>query len=91
MRAEIANLDGPSRQRAIMAAEIRDQAKAAEIDTLKENSDFNFPKIHFVEHLAEHISGYGYLGQYSIKISEQAHKKQIEEGWRRSNHVDAMA
>ena len=90
MRAEIANLDGPSRQQATMAAEIRDQAKAAEIDTLKENSDFNFPKIHFLEHLAEHISSYGYLGQYSTEISERAHKKQIKEGWRKSNHVDAM-
>ena len=74
-----------------MAAGIREQAKAAEIDTLRDNSDFNFPKIHFLEHMPEHISGYGYLGQYSTEISERAHKRQIKEGWRKSNHVDAMA
>ena len=58
---------------------------------LKEQLDFNFPKIHFLEHLAEHISGYGYLGQYSTEISDQAHRKHMKEGWRKSNHVDAMA
>ena len=73
-----------------MTVEIRDQAKAAEIDILKENSDFNFSKIYFLKHLLEYISGYGYLGQYTTEISERAHKKQIQEGWRRSNHVDAM-
>ena len=91
MRAEIADLDRPSKQRAITATQIREQAKAAEIDMLKEQSDFNFPKIHFLEHLAEHISGYGYVGQYSTEISEPAHKKHMKEGWRKSNHVDAMA
>ena len=90
VRTEIANLDGPSRQQAITAIQIRDQAKAAEIDALREISDFNFPKIHFLVHLPEHISGYGNLGQYSTEISERAHKKQIKEGWRKSNHVDAM-
>jgi hypothetical protein len=90
VRTEITTLDGPSRQQAITAAEIRGEAKAAEIDALRENSDFNFPKMHFVEHLPEHISGYGHLGQYSTEISERAHKKQIKEGWRKSNHVDAM-
>ena len=39
----------------------------------------------------EHISGYGHLGQYSTEISKRAHKTQIKEGWRKSNHVDAMA
>ena len=90
MRAEIANLDGPLRQWATMAAQIRDQAKAAEIDTLKENSDFNLPNIHFLEHLAKHISSYGYLGQYSTEISEWAHMKRIKEWWRKSTHVDTM-
>ena len=91
VQTEIANLDGPSRQRAITATQIQDQAKEAEIEALRENSDSNFPKMHFLEHLPEHISGYGHLGQYSTKISERAHKKQIKEGWRKSNHVDAMA
>ena len=91
MRAEIAGLDGPSKQRAITGMQIWDQAKAAEINMLKEQLDFNFPKIHFLEHLAEHISGYGYLGQYSTEISDQAHRKHMKEGWRKSNHVDAMA
>ena len=63
-----------------MAVEMRDQVKAAEIDILKENSDFNFSKIYFLEHLLEHVSGYGYLGQYKTEISKWAHMKQIKEG-----------
>ena len=90
MRTELANINGPSRQQAITVAGIQDQAKAAEIDTLRDNSDFNFPKIHFLEHMLEHISGYGYLGQYSTEISERAHKRQIKEGWIKFNHVDAI-
>ena len=58
-----------------MAAEIRDREKVAQIDTLKDNSDFNFPKIYLLQHLAKHISSYGYLGQYSTEIYERAHKK----------------
>ena len=46
--------------------------------------------MHFLEHLPDHISGYGHLGQYSTEISERVHKKQIKEGWRKSNHLDAM-
>ena len=36
MLGEIADCDGPSKQRAITAMQNRDQAKAAEIDMLKE-------------------------------------------------------
>ena len=68
MRAEIANLDEPSRQRVIVVVQIWDEPKAAEIEMLKENSDFNFPKIHFLEHLSEHITGYGYFRQYSTYL-----------------------
>ena len=46
--------------------------------------------MHFLEHLPDHISGYGHLGQYLPEISEWAHKKEIKEGWRISNHIDAM-
>lgn len=74
-----------------MAAEIRDQAKAVDIDMLKENSDINFRKIHCVEYLVEHIGYYCYLGQYLSKISKRANKQHIKEGWRRSNDVDIMA
>ena len=91
MWTEVANLEGPSRQQAIMAAGIREQAKPAKIDLLRDNTDFNFPKIHFLEHMPKHISGYGYLGQYLTEISEPTHKRQIKEGWRKCNHVDAMA
>ena len=58
---------------------------------MRDKSDFNFPKIHFLEYLPKHISSYGYLGQYPTKISERAHKTHINEGWKQSNHVDAMA
>ena len=54
---EIANLDQPLRQQAITAILIREQSKAAKIDMLRENVDFNFSKIHFLEHLPEHIKG----------------------------------
>ena len=46
--------------------------------------------MHFLEHQPDYIRGYGHLGQYSTEISERAHKKNIKEGWRRSNHVDAI-
>ena len=62
VRTEIANLDGPSRQRAITATQIRDQVKEAERDALREDSDFTFPKIHFLEHLPDQISAFGHLG-----------------------------
>ena len=91
VQTELWNVDGPSQQQVIMAVEIRDQAKVAEIDALRDKSDFNFPKIHFQKHLVEHISGYGYLGQYSTEISERAHTTRIKEGWKKLNHVDAIA
>ena len=64
MRAQIANLDELLRQWMIMAVQIRNEAKPAKIEMLKENLDFKFPKIYFLEHLAEHISSYSYLGHY---------------------------
>ena len=80
VRTKLSKLDGPSQQQAIMAAGIRDQAKVAEIDALRDNSNFYLPKVYFLEHLPEHISSCGYLGQYLTEISERAHKTQIKEG-----------
>ena len=57
---------------------------------MRENSDFNYPKMHFLEHPLDDISGYGHLGQYSTHISERALKKQIKDPWRKSNHIDVM-
>ena len=57
----------------------------------KQQSDFNFLKIHFLEYLCEHISGYMYLGQYATELCELAHKKHMKEGWRKSNHGDIGA
>ena len=91
MQEEIADLDGPSKQSAITAMQIRDRAKATEMGMLKIRSDLNFPQIHVLKHLAEYISSYGYLGQYSTEISKRAHNKHIKEGRRKSTHVLPMA
>ena len=74
----------------VRVIQIRKKGKVAEIDISRENADFNFPKIHFREHLPKYISSYSHVGQYSTKIVDQPHKKQIKEGWRKSNHVDTI-
>jgi len=57
------------------------------IDVSKElDADFNFPKIHLMAHWVEQIRRYGALQQYSAETHEQAHKRNLKDGWNASNH-----
>jgi len=56
---------------------------------LKEESDFNFPKIHLLSHYADQISWYGSLLQYSTESCEVS-SKLFKNAYRRSNYVDTI-
>lgn len=68
----------------------QDQEERAEVwaELLKDNADYNIPKIHLISHYAEQISKFGSLPQYSTEICEASHKA-FKDGYRRSNHIDA--
>jgi hypothetical protein len=58
-----------------------------EIDISKElDADFNFRKIHLMSHWAEQIRRYGALQQYSSEGHQQAHQRNLKDGWNTSNH-----
>lgn len=51
---------------------------------------FNYPKMHLPNHYADHIRQYGSINAFSTEFSEAAHVKQMKDGWRHSNHINAM-
>jgi hypothetical protein len=58
-----------------------------EIDISKElDAAFNFPKIPLMPHWVEQIRRYRVLQQYSAKRHDQAHHKNIKDGWKAFNH-----
>jgi len=58
-----------------------------EIAVSKElDADFNFPKIHLMSHWVEQICRYRALQQYSAERHEHAHKLNLKDGWKASNH-----
>lgn len=52
--------------------------------TLEENSHFNFPKLHMLQHWAEQIRRFGNIPQWDTNTGEAAHKM-VKEGYRMSN------
>jgi hypothetical protein len=52
---------------------------------IEDGSDFNFPKIHLMQHFREQIQRYGSLKQWSTEIGESSHRKQIKDGFNASN------
>ena len=52
---------------------------------IEEGSDFNFPKIHLMQHFQEQVQQFGSLKQWSTEIGEASHKKQIKDGFNSSN------
>ena len=58
-------------------------------EALVEDSHFNFPKIHSLNHWADQIPRYRCLPQYSTEICEASHKL-LKDAYRRSNHVDGI-
>jgi len=58
-----------------------------EIDVSKElDADFNFPKIHLMSHWVKQIRRYRALQQYFAERHEQAHKTNLKDDWKASNH-----
>ena len=52
---------------------------------IEEGSDFNFPKIHQMQHFREQIQQFRSLKQWSTEIGETCHKKQIKDSFNSSN------
>jgi len=52
---------------------------------IEDGSDFNFPKIHLMQHFREQIQRFGCLKQWSTEIGESSHKRQIKDGFNASN------
>ena len=58
-----------------------------EIDVCMEwNADFNILKIHLMSHWDEQIHQYGALQQYSAARHEEAHIKNLQDGWNAYYH-----
>lgn len=54
----------------------------------KAHSHFNFIKMHLLNHFSASVMRFGSLPQFSTEAGETAHKEQIKDGYRRSNHID---
>ena len=52
---------------------------------IEDGSDFNFPKIHLIQHFREQIQRFGCLKQWSTEIGESFHRRQIKDGFNASN------
>lgn len=52
---------------------------------IEDGSDFNFPKIHLMQHFCQQIQRFGCLKQWSTEIGESSHKRQIKDGFNASN------
>ena len=73
---------------------IRDDDREAESDQRMElihsESHFNFVKMDLISHFRDHIYMFGNIPMYSTEYGELAHKEQIQDGWRRSNKINAV-
>ena len=58
-------------------------------DIYDEDVDFNFIKIHLLNHFGDHIQHFGNIQMYSTKSGETNHQTIIKEGYRRSNKNDS--
>src|SRR5215208_2048356 len=68
--------------------------KLARIETeanakYEELSSFNYIKMHLPNHFASSVKQFGCLAGFSTDSGELAHVKQLKDGWRASNHVNA--
>ena len=55
---------------------------------LKTHVQFNIPKLHSLLHFERQICLFGAMPQHSTEIGECSHKKQLKEGFARSNKQD---
>ncbi|KAI5845806.1 hypothetical protein DFP73DRAFT_526338 [Morchella snyderi] len=86
--AELAALEESSTQRPQVIAGQQLNLQAETDDILREESDFNFPKLHLMSIFTEHIRQYGNIPDYSTESCETAHRDQLKIPYRRSNRVN---
>jgi len=60
-----------------------------QVDLIRRENQFNFIKMHYLSHFACHVWHFGSISMYSTEIVELAHKKQIKDGYWRSNKNEA--
>lgn len=73
-----------------LQADQRFELEEAVSEVYRENSHFNFPKIHLMSHFSEHVRRFGSIPQYSTEAGESAHRDQIKAPYRHTNKVDPM-
>jgi len=76
-------------QKALAAAEDRDERAYLVNKVLVKDSYFNFPKIHLNMHWANQISCCGSLPQYSTEVCETSHKA-LKDAYCRSYYVNSI-
>jgi hypothetical protein len=52
---------------------------------LRDNSDFNFPKLHMLKHFEDAVRRFGALSQWSTETSESCHRTLLKKGYQASN------
>jgi hypothetical protein len=82
-------ISGNKKKTAAFRQHIRDTWKdimyAEMAEYIEDGCDFNFPKIHLMQHLRGQIQWYGSLRQWSTEIGESSHWKQIQDGFNASS------
>ncbi|KAL0630557.1 hypothetical protein Q9L58_010596 [Maublancomyces gigas] len=53
----------------------------------REESHFNFIKIHLLAHFTGHVKRFGNIPSYSTEVGEVCHREQIKVGYRASNRI----
>jgi hypothetical protein len=80
-----ANFGKPTAQKQRIRETWKAIIEAELAEYIEEGSDFNFPKIHLMQHFRGQIQRFGALKQWSTEIGESSHKRQIKDGFNASN------
>ena len=54
-------------------------------ELIQRKNHYNFIKIHYLNHIVQHVRHFGSVPMYSTDIGELVHKEQIMEGYHRAN------
>jgi len=79
----------PPSQRRRIRDDDREEENDQRMELLHSESNFNFVKMHLISHFRDHSYMFCNMPMYSTESGELAHKKQIKDGWRRSNKINA--
>ena len=73
----------PNRRRRLDEARMKRSNQLAEL--IQRENNFNFIKMHYLNHFEQHVRRFGSVPMYYTDIGELAHKEQIKAGYRRAN------